>query len=254
MMSKWAALMLGSLLSAQVLTAAEDDMQAYSAYILGDYPEAFAYFEAHRDALGSGSLYLLGNLYYHGRGTEQNTTKAVEAYEAAATAGNIMAAKALVGYYDSNSSSDAARANAIHWYEMIREEADSDILCALGQVYEADGQYGKAADAYEEAIDRFDQSAPRNLLAELYLQKKLKAVPANKPLQLLRQSARMNNSEAQYRLGVELSALCRNEWDRDEAIRWLKRAALKHGEALQLLQQMESNAVCPAPTKRKRKY
>lgn len=254
MKSRWAAVILGGMLSAQVVSAAEDDMQAYSAYILGDYSEAFEYFEAHKDVLGSGSLYLLGNLYYHGKGTEQNTTRAIETYKAAATAGNTMAAKALVGYYDSNSSSKAARTNAIHWYEVIREEADSDILCALGQVYEADGQYTKAAQAYEEAIDKFDQSTPRNLLAELYLQKKLKAVPANKPLRLLRQSARMNDKEAQYRLGVELSTLCRNEWDRDEAMRWLKRASYKHGDAMHLLQQMEANTVCPVPARRKKQY
>lgn len=100
----------------------------------GNYPDAV---DALQDTLASDpkSQYLMGYLYYHGLGVEQNYNQAADLFEKALEAGNIESATFLAYMYDEGKGIGTNKKRAFDLYQMASEAGDVTATMNLAVMY-----------------------------------------------------------------------------------------------------------------------
>lgn len=123
----------------------------------------------------SQSMFERGEAYYTGKNGEQDYTKAAEAFEKAALAGNSNAANYLGFQYENGQGVPQDYAKAVQWYLKSASAGNSLASCNLGNLYYhgrgVAQDYSQAASWYEKAANAGNQSAAC-YLANLYYEGK----------------------------------------------------------------------------------
>lgn len=175
------------------------------------------------------ATYWLGNFYYEGFGTEENSAKALECYKLAANAG---LADAMNNYADMLLHGEVVEKNeeeAYVWFNKAAMLGVSEAMFTMGYMYEK----GVVVEADEStSIAWFKKAA---ILGDLYAanylgHKAMQHGDFEEAFAFYMQAARGQDVEGEYNVGFCFEEGIGIEQDTSKAIYWLKRAALQGDE------------------------
>lgn len=179
------------------------------ANLLSDVKEKLEWFMKaveHGDDYG---MWNAGRLYRDGRGTDKNTTKAIEYLTMAANKGNAGAMIDLADIYRLGDGIDADGNLAIQWYEKAAEAGKTEALLEI---------------------------------ANIYLDGKIVGQDADKAIAYLKKADGEGNTEAEYKLATIYEYGDGVPKDLHRAISWYRKAAnKKHLDAQRALKRLHTN-------------
>ncbi len=227
------------------LANADERMDAYVSYSLGDYNSSFNYFSTHIKNSEPGAAYLLGKMYFYGWGTDKNSSEAIRLIEHSSNAGNERAIYFLASYYSKEHTDDKSLYKAIDFYKKLYPDINVSVQCDLGNIYEKVGDYDNAYQVYWKASNRYKIANPTFYIARMHHYGRGRAKNMRTAKQLYRAAARKGSSRAQYTLGKILSKECDNPKSQKEAVKWLKASSKKVKKSREILKQIRENILCP---------
>lgn len=179
------------------------------ACLLGDVNEEFEWFMKAAEHGNDYGMWNAGKNYRDGRGTDKNTTKAIEYLTMAANNGNVGAMLDLADIYRSGNGIDADGNLAIHWYERAAEAGKTEALLKI---------------------------------ADIYLDGKIAGQDADKAIAYLKKADGEGDTEAEYKLATIYEYGDGIPKDLHRAISWYRKAAnKKHLDAQRALKRLRTN-------------
>ncbi len=129
-------LMLLFFLTSAVSTVfASQTDEALQAFQKGDLNKAVDLWLSEANAGDSEAQYILGSLYFEGRGVSQNYTEAMRWFQASAEQGYALSQNALANMYFSATGVDTDYTLAAHWWLLAAEQGISDSQNNLAVAY-----------------------------------------------------------------------------------------------------------------------
>lgn len=173
--------------------------------LMGEYTRAFHCFEMAVKKNIVQAKVALAELYYFGRGTEQDYSKAVELYTSAAEQGNAVAQSNLGVLYQNGQGVQEDYGKAAELYEKAANQNVAQAMCNLGWMHE-NGQvrpvdYEKAFELYSKAADLGIPQAQYNL-GVMYETGKGVSINYQKAIEYFTLAANHNIAQAHFSLGV----------------------------------------------------
>lgn len=189
-----------------------------------DYQSAVHYFEL---AASQGQLYAICNLgicYKYGRGVKENLKESVGYFYNAANQGLVWAMRKVADVYYEGKGIEQSYTNAAAWYKKAVKAGDYDAMYDLGYMY----YYGQGVEQNAlKALTLINTSANHGNVNAMYLygvaneEGKFVAKDYDEASKYYKKAAQKGHIRAQYRLGW---LLYQNE-DYVEAVTWLKKSA-----------------------------
>jgi hypothetical protein len=220
------------------LTVNEWFESATEHYQKEDYPAALQLFKKAAELGHYKAQFMLGWMYYYGRGVTRDTKQSVYWYQKAADQGDAKEQISLGAMYASGVGVDREPKQAMHWYQKAAKRGDATAQLALGLMY--DNGEGVVRDVKQAAY--WYQKAAEQGLAEAQFRLGLMYVnggginkDAKQALFWFRQAAEHNNAEAQLYIGV---AYLRGEGvtkDYKQAVFWFLKCAEQGDDKGQLM-------------------
>lgn len=192
------------------------------------YEDAFILFNnAERKGPDALFEYQIGNMYYHGKGCEQNTEKAVHYLRMAVKQKNVPAMLLLANIYINENIISDDMPELIKELEKLAAENNINAQYTLGKIYIAEWKFKdfeKGMQAYEQAAAQGHQYAQYQL-GKLYTDPELEIYDLEKGIKYLESSAEQGNRYAQYLLGKLYTNPELEIYDLEKGIQYLKEAA-----------------------------
>lgn len=105
-----------------------------------DFAKAMKYYNEAADANSAEAQYIIGSLYYSGRGLHQSYAEAAKWYEKSALNGNVVAQSDLGEMYYRGKGIPRDYTKAVKWFEMAVEQNDAKAMFFLGGMYNSKNQ------------------------------------------------------------------------------------------------------------------
>jgi len=130
---------LVGVLGIPVIAGSSEDLKSYNkgieAYESGDYTTAFKHLRPLADRGHAVSQFTIGDMYFEGKGVEQNYKAAIDWYTVAAENGSSLAQFNLASmYYEGLGVTQDFNA-AFSWHKLAAEQGVSFSQFSLGQMY-----------------------------------------------------------------------------------------------------------------------
>ena len=198
------------------------------AYEQERYVEAFEAFRPLGQQGNADAQYRLGLMYEHGRGVDQDATKAAEWYRKAAELEHPQARTNLGSLYYHGRGVERDLAQALRWYQMAADQGRAVAQTNLGSMYESgtgvEANAARAADYYRLAADQGNAEA-QYALGGLYAAGNGVKQDDKRAARLIHKAARQEHADAQNKLaglyaagrGVKQNATRASEWFRAAA-------------------------------------
>lgn len=128
-------ILLFFLISAVSTVLASQTDEALQAFQKGDLSKAVELWLSEANAGDSEAQYILGSLYFEGKGVTQNYAEAMKWFQASAEQGYALSQNALANMYFSATGVDTDYALAVHWWLLASEQGISDSQNNLAVAY-----------------------------------------------------------------------------------------------------------------------
>jgi TPR repeat protein/serine/threonine protein kinase len=204
-------------------------IKGQEAYKQKNYKEAFKWLNQAAEKNNPAAEFMMGDLYYSGKGVSQSDSSALQWYERAANQNYVNAQLALATMYQQGSGVVQNQSKAIQWYEKAAAKNNPIAQYQLGLIAYKEGKnnaqkYTQALRWFQKAADQNDPWA-QNKLGVMY--KLGKGTPEDfvKAVEWFRKAAKQNIPEAQDNLGLVYFKGQGVQRDFEKSVEWYTRAA-----------------------------
>ena len=207
-------------------------LKGYIAEDEEDYDTAMEYYnkalESDEQLFIASARCHIGNVYYNGRGVEQDYAKALEWYEKAADLGNSSAMNQIGNLYGHGLGVELDYAQALEWLEKSADLGNSDAMNNIAYMY-YDGlgveqDYTQALEWFEKSADLGVSDAMTNI-AYIYQNGQGVEQDYTKALEWYEKAADLENSVAMYFIGYMYYFGDGVEQDYIKALEWFRKSA-----------------------------